>query len=823
MFARNSDLYFEASDSCWARASSSLPGLLDLQVLRLDVPVLRREQGRLVLQLGVGVLQLLLLRLQFRGAGLQLGGQPLRLGEEFVGTGVGHDGVDVHADGLHQQFQEVLVDLGERGDRGEFDDAEDLSLDDDGQQHQRGRHHLAEPGGDGQVARRQFVHHDGAPTARGLADQGAAEGDASGSGGVLRVAVGADEPQLGTGVAVLGQVEGAVLGRHQRHQLVHDQLGDDGQVAVALHQAGDTGEVGLEPVLLLVGPRGLAQGLHHGVDVVPQLGDLAGRLHGDRAGQVALGDGGGDLGDRADLAGEVAGQFVDVLREALPGAGDALHLGLAAEPALGADLPGHAGDLVGEGGELVDHRVDRRLEFEDLAARVDVDLLRQVALGHRGRHEGDVAHLVGEVVGHRVDVVGQVLPGAGDVRHVRLAAQSPVGADLPGDPGDLVGERRQRVHHGVDHVGQRRDLALGVDGDPLRQVAAGDRGGHLGDGAHLAGQVGRHHVDVVGEVLPGARHPAHPGLPAQVPGRADLAGHAGDLVGEGGELVDHGVDGVLEFQDLAAGVHGDLLGEVALGHRGGHLGDVADLVGQVARHEVHRVGEIAPGAPDALDVGLAAQPSVGADLAGHAGDLVGEGGELVDHGVDGVLEFQDLAAGVHVDLLGQVTPGDRRGHLGDVTDLGGEVARHGVDRVRQVGPGARDPRHPGLPAEGALRADLPGDPRDLGGEHGQLVHHAVEDLGDVAHQAVRVVRQTGAEVAVPHGRQARQEAAQLLVARNRVDGSGAVAGHAYPRSAPRGPRGEDPPPPAGPFGRSGLPCPRSRSSRNPPAEKYARD
>ena len=38
---------------------------------------------------------------------------------------------------------------------------------------------------------------------------------------------------------------------------------------------------------------------------------------------------------------------------------DALDLGLAAELALGADLARHARDLVGEGRELVDHRVDR--------------------------------------------------------------------------------------------------------------------------------------------------------------------------------------------------------------------------------------------------------------------------------------------------------------------------------------------------------------------------------------------------------------------------------------------------------------------------------
>ena len=39
---------------------------------------------------------------------------------------------------------------------------------------------------------------------------------------------------------------------------------------------------------------------------------------------------------------------------------------------------------------------------------------------------------------------------------------------------------------------------------------------------------------------------------------ADLLGHARDLGGERVELVDHRVDGVLELEDLALGVDGDL-------------------------------------------------------------------------------------------------------------------------------------------------------------------------------------------------------------------------------------------------------------------------
>jgi hypothetical protein len=53
-------------------------------------------------------------------------------------------------------------------------------------------------------------------------------------------------------------------------------------------------------------------------------------------------------------------------------------------------------------------------QLEDLAAHVDGDLLRQVAVGDGGRHRRDVSHLLGEVVGHEVDVVGEVLPRSGD-------------------------------------------------------------------------------------------------------------------------------------------------------------------------------------------------------------------------------------------------------------------------------------------------------------------------------------------------------------------------------------------------------------------------
>ena len=116
--------------------------------------------------------------------------------------------------------------------------------------------------------------------------------------------------------------------------------------------------------------------------------------------------------------------------------------------------------------------------------------------------------------------------------------------------------------------------------------------------------------------------------------------------------------GVLQLQDLAPDVDGDLLGQVAVGDGGGHLGDVAHLGGEVAGHEVDGVGQVLPRAGHALDLGLPAELAFGADLAGHAGDLGGEGVELIHHRVDGVLQLQDFALHVDGDLLGQVAVGD---------------------------------------------------------------------------------------------------------------------------------------------------------------------
>src|SRR5262245_49635983 len=164
-----------------------------------------------------------------------------------------------------------------------------------------------------------------------------------------------------------------------------------------------------------------------------------------------------------------------------------------------------------------------------------------------------------------------MLPRAGDTFHLRLSAQLAFGADFARDACDLACERVELVYHRVDGVLQLQDLAADIDGDLLRQVAIGDGGGDVGDVAHVVHQVARHRVDALGQILPGAGDAEHVGLPAQAPVGADFARHARHLAGEGIQLVDHRVDGLLQLQDLATDIDGDLLGEVAAGDGGRDL------------------------------------------------------------------------------------------------------------------------------------------------------------------------------------------------------------------------------------------------------------
>src|SRR5207237_185183 len=228
---------------------------------------------------------------------------------------------------------------------------------------------------------------------------------------------------------------------------------------------------------------------------------------------------------------EVGGELIDVVGEIAPGAGGTQHIGLATQPALVTDLACDARDFRGESVELVDHAVDGVLQVEDLAADVDRDLFRQVAVGDRGRYLGDVAHVGCEVAGHEIHVVGEVLPDADDAADLRLAAELAFGTDLARHAGDFRGEGVELVDHDADGVLHPQRPAHVLDGDLLGEVAVVDRGRDLGDVTHVGCEVGGELVDLLGEVLPGPGRTRHTRLAAEAALGTDLACHAGDFTG----------------------------------------------------------------------------------------------------------------------------------------------------------------------------------------------------------------------------------------------------------------------------------------------------
>ena len=225
--------------------------------------------------------------------------------------------------------------------------------------------------------------------------------------------------------------------------------------------------------------------VHHRVDGVFQLQNLAANVYRDFSAQIAISHGGGDVGDVSHLTGEVRRHRIDAVGQIFPRAGYAENHSLAAELAFGAHLAGHAGNFRGEGAELVHHRVDGVFELEDLASDVHGDLLRQIAVGDSGSHVGDVSHLGSQVSGHRVDTVGEVPPGPGQALHHSLAAELAFGAHLAGHASDLRREGAKLFHHAVDDFSGLQKLAFqrpafDFHRHRLRQIALGDRADHSG-------------------------------------------------------------------------------------------------------------------------------------------------------------------------------------------------------------------------------------------------------------------------------------------------------------------------------------------------------
>ena len=197
--------------------------------------------------------------------------------------------------------------------------------------------------------------------------------------------------------------------------------------------------------------------------------------------------------------------------------------------------------------QVANHLIGGVFQRRHFAACLARNRTRQIALGYGGRHLGNRAHLSGQVCRQLIDVFGKSFPRASRARHLGLPAQFAFHADFARDRCHLIGKRRQRIDHAVDGVGQCRDFAFGLHREFLLQVAISDCCHHLSDAAHLAGEVTRHEVDAVGQVLPRTRHALHVGLPTQDPLGPDLARDARYFRRKRAQLIDHRVDGVLQL------------------------------------------------------------------------------------------------------------------------------------------------------------------------------------------------------------------------------------------------------------------------------------
>src|SRR6202022_1620418 len=302
-----------------------------------------------------------------------------------------------------------------------------------------------------------------------------------------------------------------------------------------------------------------------------------------------------------------------------------------------------------------------------------------------------ISDLAGEVTRQRVHVVGEVLPRSADARYFRLTAEHSLGAHLARHARHFRGERAQLVHHRVDGVLQLENLTFHVHRDLPRQIALRHSGSNVSNVSDLAGEVGRHRVHVVREILPRAADSGYLRLTTELSFGSHFLGDTGYFRSKSAQLIDHRVDGVLELERFTPGFDGDLLREVSLGDRGSHSGNISDLAGEISRERVHVVGEVLPRSRDARNFCLSAKLPFCSYFARNARDFVGEGAELIDHRVDRggdskELSLHRLAIDLEHHLLIEIAVGDSRENARYLSRWRCEIGDERVDGVNSRPP-----------------------------------------------------------------------------------------------------------------------------------------
>ncbi len=159
---------------------------------------------------------------------------------------------------------------------------------------------------------------------------------------------------------------------------------------------------------------------------------------------------------------------------------------MATELTFGTHLARYPRHFGGKRTQLVHHGVDGFFQLENFAAGVHGDFAGEVAVGYGNSHFRDVAHLVGQVVGHGIYIVGEILPHARYAFYFRLATELSFRAHFPGNSCYLCSEHAYLFDHLVDDFGGVQEFALQLTAfdfqrNGLREIAFGHGSDAAGD------------------------------------------------------------------------------------------------------------------------------------------------------------------------------------------------------------------------------------------------------------------------------------------------------------------------------------------------------
>ena len=183
---------------------------------------------------------------------------------------------------------------------------------------------------------------------------------------------------------------------------------------------------------------------------------------------------------------------------------------------------------------------------------------------------------------------------------------------------------------------------------------------------------------------------------------------------------------------------------------------------------IDTVGQVFPGSGNPLDLGLAAQLAVGADLARDAGHFRGERAKLVNHRVDGLADAEEFAPEraalvLQRNALGEIALGHGADDSSDFLGRSYQVADQGIHGVNAIGPTPSRRTQPRPLADSALLADDRGNPRCFLRALFEKLGHVVENIGKLLAQDRVIDRQPDAEITFPQRLERREELPGLVM------------------------------------------------------------